>query len=382
MSATLADYKLFAPIKVSPGLTLTNRLVVGPCTRARSDIETRVPTVENAKYYAQRASGGLIISEGCAVSEQGYGWYGAPALYTDAQQEGWRHVVDTVHAKGGKMFLQLWHMGRQSHPSFQPDNEVASCSSSCHAEGRTHDAQGNPTSFPTTRAMTLDEVQQVVEDFRKCAERAKSAGFDGVEFHGAGGYLIDEFLQSSTNHRTDQYGGSVENRFRFLRELIAAVTTVYPADRIGVRLAPNGAFGGMGSEDNYEMFSYVISELGKMGLCYLATYDGVGFGRSDKSRVFTLFELKTLFKGHVMATCSYTRDQAEGVLHAGAADLVGFSRAFLVNPDLPARFRNDWPLAEPLAYEFYWDAKKGLEGYNSFPPYEPVPVESGDEKEL
>ncbi|POM61613.1 12-oxophytodienoate reductase [Phytophthora palmivora] len=370
MSANLADYKLFSPIELAPEFALTNRIVFGPCTRARSDIQTRVPTVENAKYYAQRASAGLIVSEGCAVSEQAYGWYGSPALYTDAQQEGWRKVVEAVHAEGGKMFLQLWHTGRQSHPSFHSNNEVVSCSSSCFAEGRTHDAQGNPTGFATTRVMTLDEVKQVVEDYRKCAERAKAAGFDGVELHGAGGYLIDEFLQSSTNKRTDQYGGSVENRFRFLRELIAAITTVYPANRVGVRLAPNGMFGGMGSDDNYEMFSYAISELSTMGLCYLATHDGFGFGRSDKSRVFTLFELKTLFKGYVMATCSYTRDQAEGVLHAGVADLVGFSRAFLVNPDLPARFRNDWPLAEPLAYEFYWDAKKGLEGYNSFPAYE------------
>ncbi|KAG3137735.1 hypothetical protein PI124_g16649 [Phytophthora idaei] len=369
MSANVADYKLFSPIGLAQGLALKNRIVFGPCTRARSDIETWVPTAENAKYYAQRASAGLIVSEGCAVSEQAYGWYGAPALYTDAQQEGWRKVVDAVHAEGGKMFLQLWHMGRQSHPSFHPNNEVVSCSSSCYAEGRTHDAHGNPTSFPVTRAVTLEEVKQVVEDYRKCAERAKAAGFDGVEIHGAGGYLIDEFLQSSTNKRTDRYGGSVENRVRFLRELIAAVTTVYPASRVGVRLAPNGVFGGMGSEDNYETFSYAIAELGKMGLAYLATHDGVGFGRSDKSRVFTLFELKTLFSGHVMATCSYTRDQAEGVLHAGVADLVGFSRASLVNPDLPARFQNDWPLAEPLAYEFYWDAKKGLEGYNSFPTY-------------
>ena len=158
---------------------------------------------------------------------------------------------------------------------------------------------------------------------------------------------------------------------------------MYPADRIGVRLAPDGAFGGMGSEDNYETFSYATAELGRLGIGYLATHDGFGFGRSDKGRVFTLFELRTLFQGRVMATCSYSRDQAEGVLHAGVADLVGFSRAFLVNPDLPARFRHDWPLAEPLAYEFYWDAKKGLEGYNSFPPYELVPdTESKEEDKL
>ncbi|GMF36268.1 unnamed protein product [Phytophthora lilii] len=218
--------------------------------------------------------------------------------------------------------------------------------------------------------MTLEEVRQVVEDHRKCAERAKAAGFDGVEFHGAGGYLIDEFVQTSTNKRTDEYGGSVENRFCLLRELIEAVTTVYPAERVGVRLSPNGVYGGMGSEDNYETFTYVIKELSKMGLCYLATHDGFGFGRSDKCRVFTVFELKTLFKGRVMATCSYTRDQAEGVLHAGVADLVGFGRPFLVNPDLPARFRNDWPLAEPLPYELFWNAKKGLEGYH-FPAYDP-----------
>ncbi|KAE8964350.1 hypothetical protein PR002_g29004 [Phytophthora rubi] len=364
MSANLADYELFKPLELAPGLTLKNRMVFSPCTRARSDIKTRCPTDENAKYYAARASAGLILSEGCAVSEQGFGWYGAPALYTDAQQEGWRKVVEAVHAKGGKMFLQLWHMGRQSHPSFHPSNDVASCSSSCYSTGRTHDAEGHASGFPTTRAMTLEEVRQAVEDHRQCAERAKAAGFDGVEFHGAGGYLIDEFLQSSTNKRTDAYGGSVENRFRFLHELIEAVTTVFPSNRVGVRLSPNGVYGGMGSADNYETFMYVITELSKMGLSYLATHDGFGFGRSDKCRVFTVFELKTLFKGRVMATCSYTRDQAEGVLHAGVADLVGFGRPFLVNPDLPERFRNDWPLAEPLPYELFWNANKGLEGYH------------------
>ncbi|KAL4134569.1 hypothetical protein PRIC2_004866 [Phytophthora ramorum] len=370
MSATVADYELFKPVELAPGLTLQNRMVFSPCTRARSDIKTRCPNAENVQYYAARASAGLIMSEGCAVSDQAYGWYGAPALYTDEQQEGWRKVVEAVHAKGGKMFLQLWHMGRQSHPSFHPSHEVASCSSSCYSTGHTHDSEGSATGFPTTRAMTLEEVHQAVEDHRKCAERAKAAGFDGVEFHGAGGYLIDEFLQTSTNKRTDAYGGSVDNRFRFLRELIEAVTTVYPAERVGVRLSPNGVYGGMGGENNYETFAYVITELGKMGLCYLATHDGLGFGRSDKCRVFTVFELKTLFKGRVMATCSYTRDQAEGVLHAGVADFVGFGRPFLVNPDLPARFLNDWPLADPLPYELFWDAKKGLEGYH-FPAYDP-----------
>ncbi|KAF1779158.1 Aldolase-type TIM barrel [Phytophthora cactorum] len=298
-----------------PGLTLKNRMVFSPCTRARSDIKTRCPNDENVKYYADRASAGLIMSEGCALP-----------LYTDEQQEGWRKIVEGVHAKVA--------------PSFHPSNEVASCSSSCYSTGRTHDAEGNATGFPTTRAMTVEEVRQVIEDHRKCAERAKAAGFDGVEFHGAGGYLIDEFLQSSTNTRTDQYGGSIENRFRFLRELIEALTTVYPANRVGVRLSPNGVYGGMGSEDNYETFTY-------MGLCYLATHDGFGFGRSDKCRVFTVFELKTLFKGRVMVTCSYTRDQAEGVLHAGVADLVGFGRPFL-------RFRNDWPLVS----RFQEDADK------------------------
>jgi N-ethylmaleimide reductase len=366
--ASLANYKLFTPFELAKGLTLQNRVVFSPCTRARSDMETRAPTEHNAKYYEARAGAGLIISEGVAVSAQGYGWFGAPALYTQEQADGWRTVVDRVHARGGKIFAQLWHMGRQSHPSFHPEtNEVVSCSSTCYETGHTHHGvSGETVPFVKTRAMTVAEIKQVIEDHRASAALAKAAGFDGVEFHGAGGYLIDEFLQTSTNLRTDEYGGSVENRFRLLRELIEAVTTVYPADRVAVRLSPNGVYGGMGGADNYEVFSYVFEQLSAFGLAYVATHDGFGFGRSDKCKLFTAFDIKTLVKGTVMTTCSHTRDTGEGALRSGAADLVGYGRPWLVNPDLVERFKHDWPLNPPLAYEFFWNAKKGLEGYAEF----------------
>jgi N-ethylmaleimide reductase len=367
--ASLADYKLFTPLELGKGLTLKNRIVYGPTTRARADLETRTPIERMNVYYEQRAGAGLLISEGCAISETGYGWWGAPALYNDAQQEAWKVLVDRVHAKGGKIFLQLWHMGRQAHPSLTPTHEVVSASATKYETGSTRDAKGHRVGFETARALELREIPAVVDDYRKCAVRAKAAGFDGVEVHGANGYLVDQFLQSSTNLRTDAYGGSFENRYRFLGEIVEALKTVYPADRIGVRLSPNGVFGGMGSADNYGMFSYAFERLSEHGLAYLALLDGFFIGMNASSKLVTVFDAKRLFKGVVIANSGLTRDVAEGVLRSGAADLVGFARLYMANPDLAERFRSDWPLNGEVEYDFYWDAHKGDEGYNSFPLY-------------
>ncbi|RLN98192.1 hypothetical protein BBJ28_00024100 [Nothophytophthora sp. Chile5] len=371
MVSTTEDYKLFTPLQLDDSLVLKNRIVYGPATRARSDPVTRVPLERNAAYYEQRAGAGLIISEACGISEQGFGWYGSPALYSDEQAAGWKEVVDRVHQKGGKIFVQLSHIGRQSHPSFHANNEVVSSSATIYAEGSTRNANGERVGFERARALTLDEIPGVVEQYRKCAELAKQVGFDGVDVHAAGGYLIDQFLQSCTNFRTDKYGGSFENRYRFLHEVIEAVKTVYPASRIGVRTAPTCPYGGMGSADNAEMFTYVFERLAEHGLAYLAIFDGEGFGYSDKSRVLTAFDAKKLFKGVVMASCSYTRDTAEEVIRSGAADMVGFVRQFLANPDLVERFQNDWPLNPELGYEFYWDPAKGDEGYVTPEVYQP-----------
>lgn len=373
MTSPLADYKLFTPLELAKGLELKNRIVYGPTTRARADPETRVPLERNMVYYEDRAGAGLIVTEGCAISEQGFGWYGAPALYTDEQEAAWKELVQRVHAKDGKIFLQLWHMGRQSHPSFQPDNQVVSASATQWENSRTRNAQGEHAPFEKARALKRDEIPSVVEMYRQCAVRAKRAGFDGVEVHGANGYLVDQFLQSCTNHRTDEYGGSLENRYRFLGEVVEALKTVYPANRIAVRLSPNGQYGGMGSADNAEMFTYAFERLSEHGLAYLAMLDGFGFGYMTQGKLLTAFDAKKAFKGPVMANNSYARDTAEGVVRSGAADFVGFARLYIANPDLAERFQNDWPLNPVPGHEYLWDASKGNEGYNTFKHYQPSP---------
>ena len=363
-------YKLFTPLAIGEDLTLKNRVAFAPLTRGRSDPVTRVPTEINEIYYEQRAGAGLIITEGSGISEQGHGWYGAPALYNEEQAAGWKKVVDRVHAKNGKIFLQLWHMGRQGHSSFNAKNELVSASAiQVPGTGLTKNNKGEAVPYEIPRALETDEVAGVVEDYRRSAELAKAAGFDGVEIHGANGYLIDQFLQAGTNTRTDKYGGSFENRARFLLEIVTAIKTVWPADRIGVRLAPNGGFGGMGSPDNAELFTYVFEQLSHHGLGYLAILDGFGFGYHDKGRLLTAFDAKKAFKGTVLANNSYTRDIAEGAIRSGSADFVSFGRPYISTPDLAERFQQNLPLNPDASYAVYWDSSKGAEGYIDFPAY-------------
>lgn len=363
------DYALFTPLSLGPDLTLANRIIHAPLTRARSSVEDHVPSELNAQYYEQRADAGLIITEACAISEQGFGWYGAPALYTDEQQHGWEKVVTRVHARDGKIFLQLWHMGRQGHSSFNSKHETVSASATRYAEGRTRNANGISTSYETPRALTTTEIQGIVNDYRKCAVRAKAAGFDGVEVHAAGGYLLDQFLQRSTNHsRTDEYGDqSVENRARFTLEVVDAVRCVFPAHRVGVRIAPNRTFGGMGKEENSDAFVYLLQKLGARKLAYVALQDGEGEGVSTATRFITSGEVKRLFGGVVMANYNYDRESAEAKIRSGVADCVGFGRWFMSNPDLVDKFRTGKPLSAMLDYKYFYDASRGAEGYTDFP---------------
>ncbi|TMW68986.1 hypothetical protein Poli38472_001142 [Pythium oligandrum] len=370
MSST-AGYKLFTPLTIGKDLVLKNRVVMAPLTRARADAATNTPNALLQLHYEQRAGAGLIISEGCGVSQQGLGWYAAPGLWNDVQLDGWKKVTDAVHAKNGKIFLQLWHMGRQSHSSFNPANEVVAPSAIVVAEGRIRNNKGEHVPYEMPRALETDEIPGIIEDYVKSAALAKKAGFDGVEVHGANGYLVDTFLQSSSNVRTDKYGGSIENRARFLLELVEGLKTVWPSDRVAVRLSPNGGFGGMGCEDNFEVFSYAIEQLSKHNLAYLAILDGFGFGYHDKGRLMTAFDAKKLFKGTVIAHNSYTRDIAEGAIRSGAADAVGFGRAFISTPDLAERFQNDWPLNSDVSFQAYWDSSMGAEGYTTPPAYKP-----------
>ncbi len=356
---------LFQPFKMHD-LPLQNRVVLAPMTRSRAGT-ARLPNAVMAEYYAQRSSAGLIVTEATTISEEANGWNESPGIYTDAMTQGWKQVVDAVHQKGGVIFLQLWHMGRSSHSSFH-HGKPAVAPSAIKIEG---DGIHTPTGkqpYEVPRALETAEIPRVVEDYRRAAERAKEAGFDGVEVHGANGYLIDEFLQSKTNHRTDQYGGSVENRYRFLKEVVSAVATVWPAHRVGVRLSPNGVFNDMGSPDFREQFTYVAGQLDSFGLAYLHVMDGLAFGFHKLGEPMTLAEFRNVFHGPLIGNCGYTQQTAETAIAEGHADLIAFGRPFISNPDLVERFKNGWPLAE-LAPMTDWYSPIGEKGYTDFPAH-------------
>lgn len=347
-------------------LEVKNRVVMAPLTRSRAGQE-RIPNALMAEYYAQRASAGLIISEATVVSEQGIGWINSPGIYSDAQMVGWKQVVEAVHAKGGRIFLQLWHCGRASHPDFHGGKPAVSASAIAIEGDGIHTPMGKQP-YETPRALETEEIPGVVEDYRRAAERAKLAGFDGVEIHGANGYLIDQFLQSKTNHRTDAYGGSMENRFRFLKEITEAILTVWPAHRVGIRLSPNGIFNDMGSPDFREMSLYVAQQLNTYGLGYLHVMDGLAFGFHNLGDPMTLAEFRPVFIGALIGNCGYEKEAAEKAIEDNNADLIAFGRPYISNPDLVERFANNWPL-DPMADMAVWysfDEK----GYTDFPAYQ------------
>ncbi|MEO1763627.1 MAG: alkene reductase [Cyanobacteria bacterium J06629_18] len=348
-------------------LSLKNRLVMAPMTRSRAGVE-RIPNALMAEYYAQRAGAGLIISEGTTISKQANGWLHTPGIYSSEQVEAWKQVVDAVHAKGTPMFLQLWHTGRASHSSFQENNQLPVAPSEFRIESsEAHTPDGKkPHEIP--RALETAEVSQVVEDYRQAAANAKQAGFDGVEIHGANGYIIDEFLQSKTNHRSDKYGGSVENRYRFLKEIVESILTVWDAGRVGVRLSPNGNYNDMGSPDYRETFTYVIEQLNKYKLGYLHVMDGLGFGFHELGEPMTLAELRKIYSGTLIGNCGYDKESAEKAVAAGNGDLIAFGRPFISNPDLVDRFANNWELnPDPKPAIWY---SSGAEGYTDFPTYQ------------
>jgi N-ethylmaleimide reductase len=364
--------QLLSPFKMG-SLNLANRVVMAPLTRGRAGT-SRLANEYIAEYYAERASAGLLISEATAVSEQGYGWYATPGLYTEEQAKAWKIVTDAVHAKNGVIFAQLWHMGRQAHSSFNSKGEIVAPSAiKIPGDGHVRDINQQESAYETPRALETDEIAGVVKDYQNSARLAKEAGFDGVEVHGANGYLIDEFLQSSTNHRTDRYGGSIENRARFLLEIVDAVKEVFSSDRIGVRLSPNGVFGGMGSADNFATFTHVAKALSSHGLAYLHVMDGMNFGFHNMDKLVTLYDIKKNFDGPVIGNITYTKDTAEGAVRSGAADLIAFGRPYITNPDLVERFANNWPLAPDSPMSQWYgrtpDAKDSLEGYLGFPAY-------------
>ena len=349
-------------------LVLANRMVMAPLTRGRAG-EERIPNALMETYYTQRASAGLIISEATSISQQGLGWLNSPGIYTPEQVDGWRRITDAVHAQGGKIFLQLWHCGRASHSSFQVNGQLPVSASNVPIVDDVSRTPYGKQPYEAPRPLETEEVAAVVRDYAKAAENAKLAGFDGVEIHAANGYLIDQFIQSITNQRTDRYGGSLENRLRFLMEITEAVCQVWPSNRVGVRLSPNGRFNDMGDPNYRETFLTAASKLNQFGLSYLHVVDGTMFGTPQYGEPMTLREFRWVFDGPLMGNMGYLQDTAQAVLDADDADLIAFGRPFITNPDLVERFTYNYPLApyDDVSRWYTFDAA----GYTDYPAYEP-----------
>ena len=355
--------KLFTELTTGT-MTYRNRIVLAPMTRARAG-EERIPNELMATYYRQRATAGLLITEATTISPQANGWNHSPGIYTDAMVQGWKGVTEAVHSQGAPIFVQLWHCGRASHPDFHGGQSHVAPSAIKIEGDDIHTPSGKkPHEIP--RALESDEILEVVSDYKNAAVRAKAAGFDGIEVHSANGYLLDTFLQSKTNHRDDAYGGSIEKRYRMLSEVLAAVTSVYPADRVGVRLSPNGAFNDMGSSDFREQFLYVAEQLNQLGLAYLHVMDGLGFGFHELGTAMTLAEFRNVFSGPIIGNVGYDKETAENMIASGNAELIAIGRPFISNPDLVERYRNDWPL-NPDAKVSDWYTPAGEQGYTDFP---------------
>lgn len=347
-------------------LPLANRIVMAPMTRSRAG-EEMLANAMMAEYYAQRASAGLIVTEGTFISDQAIGWQHVPGIYTQEQTQAWQVVTKAVHEKGGKIFLQLWHCGRASHSSFHQDHQLPVAPSAIKLEGDSiHTPQGKQL-YETPRALSTDEIPLVVEDYRQAAINAKTAGFDGVEIHSANGYLLDCFLQSKTNQRQDRYGGTLDNRYRFLKEVVEAISQVWPTQRIGVRLSPNGIFNDMGSPDYRETFLYVAQQLNAFDLAYLHLLDGLAFGFHELGEPMHLSEFRSVYNGTIIGNCGYSQEDADDRISNSHADLIAFGRPFISNPDLVERFTNGWPLNPPAEQSIWYSFER--EGYTDFPIY-------------
>lgn len=346
------------------GLELNNRVVLAPMTRARAGVD-RIPNALMTEYYAQRAGAGLVLTEATTVSEQANGWNESPGIYTDAMAEAWKPITEAIHARGAKVFMQLWHCGRASHSAFH-GGQPAVAPSPIPIQGEGVHTPTGKQPYETPRPLELAELPKLVEDYQLAARRAKAAGFDGVEVHSANGYLLDTFLQSKTNHRLDAYGGSIENRYRLLGEVTTAISQEWSADRVGVRLSPNGVFNDMGSPNFREQFTYVAQQLDAFGLAYLHVMDGLGFGFHELGQAMTLADFRAVFSGPLMGNCGYTQATAEKAIAEGQADLISFGRPFISNPDLVDRFARDLPLS-PEADVSAWYSPGGSKGYTDFP---------------
>lgn len=339
-------------------LTLANRIVMAPMTRNRA-AAGNVPQAINVEYYRQRASAGLIITEASQISPEGVGYPATPGVYSDEQVAGWRKVTDAVHKEGGHIFIQLWYCGRISHPSLLPNQQSPVAPSAIRPDGEAVTNEGMQA-FVEPRALETDEIPNIVAQYKHAAAQAKSAGFDGIEIHAANGYLIDQFLRDGSNQRTDQYGGNIENRMRFLNEILNTVCEVWPANRVGVRLTPENSFNSMSDSNSQQHFDYIIKQLDTRDLAYVHMLEG---DMMTKERLVDYRALRDSYKGVYMANNGYDKTRAQTGLANSDCDLVAFGVLFLANPDLVNRFKNDAPLNTPDQDTFYGGDEKGYTDY-------------------
>ena len=357
----MGDITLFSPLQLGP-IELPNRILMAPLTRCRASAGG-VPNALMATYYAQRATAGLIISEATQISPRGIGHPGTPGLYTDEQVAGWKDVTAAVHAKGGRIVAQLWHVGRASHPVYQPNGDLPVAPSAIAPVGMVMTPDG-PQPYVTPRALITKEIAGVVEEYRQGAKNALEAGFDGVELHNANGYLPDQFLRDATNQRSDRYGGSVENRARFSLEVMAALIGVWGADRVGIRLSPSGVFNGMSDSNPEATFGHIIKELNKLGLAYLHITEAIARDLAHGARAIPTSLFRPLFDGNLIVNGGFTFERAQDYLARREADAIAFGVSFIANPDLPERFRQGAPLNPPDVPTFYGG---GPQGYTDYP---------------
>ncbi len=357
-NATLRGTRTEAPLLSSykfGDLSLKNRMVMAPMTRSRA-IDGNVPNPLATEYYAQRAGAGLIITEATQVSPQGVGYIRTPGIHSAEQIAGWKKITDAVHAAGGKIFAQLWHVGRISHPDFH-GGALPVAPSAIAPKGTVFTAQG-PKDMVTPRALDLSEMSGIVEQFRKGAENARAAGFDGVELHGANGYLLDQFTRDGSNRRTDAYGGSIENRARLPLEVTDAVVKVWGKDRVGYRISPKGPYNDMSDSDPVATFSYLTRELSKRGIGYLHVVDPVAPAEGRVTPV-----LRKFFKGTYIVNGGFNAESGNAAITNGDADLIAFGATFLANPDLPIRYAKSAPLNTPDPATFYAGEERGFTDY-------------------
>ncbi|WP_380784631.1 alkene reductase [Sphingomonas sp. R86521] len=355
---------LFDPIKLG-AITAPNRILMAPLTRGRADKDA-VPTDIMVEYYTQRASAGLIISEATGMSREGLGWPYAPGLWTDEQVAGWKPVTDSVHAAGGRIVVQLWHMGRQVHSSVIGGQPVSSSATATAGQAHTYEGKQD---FESARPLETDEIPRLLADYELAARNAKAAGFDGVQVHGANGYLIDQFLRDNANFRDDRYGGSIENRIRLMREVTERVASVIGADRTSIRLSPNGDSQGVDDSNPIPLFTAAAKALSEIGIGFLELREpgpNGTFGRTDVPKISP--QIREAFTGPLVLNSDYrTVDEAQAAIDSGVADAIAFGRTFIANPDLPERLRTGAPLNQDEMATWY---SRGPKGYIDYPALE------------